>query len=88
MEKNFFDQMVQNDIRTYGNIQKISTGQADDNTVDCLLDYNYFKVHNKMIATDVSKHPELDSHPKAIKQINFTGNLENQSTIFFKNYRG
>ena len=25
----------------------------------------------------------LDAYPKAIEQINFTGNLENQSTIFF-----
>ena len=75
--------MVQNDIGTYGNIQKISTGQGDDNTTDFLLDHNYFKEHNKVIAIDLSKQQELDSDPKAIKQINFTGNLENQSTIFF-----
>ena len=36
-----------------------------------------------MIALDLSKQHELDSDPKAIKQIKFTGNLENQSTIFF-----
>ena len=47
-----------------------------------MLDYNYFKEH-KMIALDLSKQQELDSDPKAIKQIKFTGNLENQSTIFF-----
>ena len=75
--------MVQNDIGTYGNIQKISTGQGDDNTTDFLLDHNYFKEHNKVIAIDLSKQQELDSDPKAIKQINFTGNLENQSIILF-----
>ena len=48
-----------------------------------MLDHNYFKEHNKVIAIDLSKQQELDSDPKAIKQINFTGNLENQSTIFF-----
>ena len=36
-----------------------------------------------MIAIDLSKQQALDSDPKAIKQINFTGNLENQSTIDF-----
>ena len=36
-----------------------------------------------MIAIDLSKQQPLDSDPKAIQQINFTGNLENQSTIFF-----
>ena len=36
-----------------------------------------------MIAIDLSKQKELDSDLKEIQQINFTGNLENQSTIFF-----
>ena len=36
-----------------------------------------------MIAIDLSKQQELDSDPKTIQQINFTGNLESQSTIFF-----
>ena len=31
-----------------------------------------------MIAIDLSKQKKLDSDPKAIQQINFTGNLENQ----------
>ena len=36
-----------------------------------------------MIAIDLSKQQALDAGLKAIQQINFTGNLENQSTIFF-----
>ena len=47
-----------------------------------MLNYNYFK-KKKIIAIDLSKHQALDSDPKAIQQINFTGNLENESTIFF-----
>ena len=81
--KKNFDQPVKNDIRTYDNIRKISTGQEDDCRTGCLLGYNYFKEHYKMIAIDLSKQQELDSDPKTIQQINFTGNLENQSTIFF-----
>ena len=36
-----------------------------------------------MIAIDLSKQQALDADLKAIQQINFTGNLENQSKIFF-----
>ena len=47
-----------------------------------MLNYNYFK-KKKIIAIDLSKQQALDSDPKAIQQIDFTGNLENESTIFF-----
>ena len=36
--RNFFDQPIKNDIKTYENIRKIATGQGDDYTTDCLLD--------------------------------------------------
>ena len=36
-----------------------------------------------MIAIDLSKQQELDSDPKPLQQINFTGNLAHDSTIFF-----
>ena len=46
----FFDQPIKNDARTYDNIQNISTGQGDDSTTDCLLDYNYFKDYYRLKA--------------------------------------
>ena len=52
--KNVFDQPSKNDIRTYDNIRKILTRQGDDYTTGCLLDYNYFKKHYKMIRIDLS----------------------------------
>ena len=36
-----------------------------------------------MTAIDLSKQQAVDSDPKAIQQVNFTGNLEQQATIFF-----
>ena len=63
-------------MRTYDNIRKIATGQGDDCTTGCLLDYNYFNNYNKMIATDLSKQEALDADPEAMQQINFTGNLD------------
>ena len=53
--KNFFDQPVKIDWRTYDDIRKISTGQIAYYTTGCLLDYLYFKEHYKMIAIDLSK---------------------------------
>ena len=67
--KNCFDQPIKNYIKTYENIRKILTGQGDDYTSSCLLDYNYFKNYYKMIGTDLSKQQALDASPKAIQQI-------------------
>ena len=75
-EKNFFDQPVKSSVRTFDNIQKIVTGQGDDSTNGCLLDYNYFNNYDKMIAIDLSKQQAIDADLKAIQQINFTGNLD------------
>ena len=71
----FFDQPVRNNLRTYDNIWKIATGQGDDYTTGRLLDYKYFNEYYKMIATDLSKQRAVYVDPKAIQQINFTGNL-------------
>ena len=53
--RNFFDQPIENDLKTYYNIRKIATGQGDDYTIGCLLDYTYFKKYSKLIAIDLSK---------------------------------
>ena len=84
--KNFFDQPVKNDKVTHENIRKIATGQGDNYTTGCLLDYIYFKKYYKMIAIDLSKHQALDADPKAIQQINFTANLDRagNSILFLK----
>ena len=53
--RNFFEQPIKNDIKTYENIWKITTGQGDDYTTDCLLDYNYFRKHHKLVSIDLSE---------------------------------
>ena len=74
--KIFLDQPAKSDMRTYENIQKIATGQGNDYTTSCLLDYNYFNNYYKIIAIDLSKQQALDVDPKAIQKINFTRNLD------------
>ena len=81
--QDFFDQPVRHKLMTYENIRKIATGQGDDYKVGCLLYYIYFKNYYKVIATDLSKQQALDAVPKAIHQINFTGNLAQDATMFF-----
>ena len=68
--RNFFDQPIKNDLKTYDNIKKIVTGQGDDYTTGWLLDYSYFKKYYKLIAIDLSKQQDADL--KAIQQIIFT----------------
>ena len=70
-------------IITYENIRKIATGQGDDYTTGCLLDYSYFKDYYKMIAVDLSKQQALDVDLKVIQQINFTANLERAGNTRF-----
>ena len=67
-----FNQPINSDLKTYENTIKIATGQGDDYTTGCLLDYCYFKENYKMIAIDLSKQQVLDADPRAIQQINFT----------------
>ena len=64
----------------FDNICKTATGQGDDYTNGCLLDYSYFKEHYKMI---LSKQQALYAGPKAMQQIKFTGNLDQEGTFFF-----
>ena len=73
--RNFFDQTVKNDLKTYDNIRKIATGQDDDYTTGCLLDYPHFKKYYELIAIDLSKQQKLDVDLKAIQKISFTGNI-------------
>ena len=74
--EHFFDQPIKNNKITYENIRTIATGQGDDYTTGCLLDYPYFANTYKMIAVDLRKQQALDADPRAIQQINFTANLD------------
>ena len=64
--KNFFNQPINNDFKTYENIRKIATGQRDYYTTGCLLDYPYFKENYKMILTLLSRQQALDADPTEI----------------------
>ena len=67
--KNFFDQPVKRNLRTYENTRKIATRQGDDYATSCLLNYNYLNEYFKIMAIDLSKQQALDTDPKVIQQI-------------------
>ena len=69
--RNFYHQPINDIIKQYDEIRKIATGQGDDYTTGCLLDYQYFKDRYNLIAIYLSKQKELDADSRAIQQIEF-----------------
>ena len=53
--RNFYEQPIGDQIKKYDGIRKIASGQGDDYTTGCLLDYQYFKDHYQLITVDLSK---------------------------------
>ena len=74
--RNFYDQPINDSIKQYDEIRKISTGQGDDYTAGCLLDFVYFENKYRLIAADLSKQKALDADARAIQQIIFTGKIK------------
>ena len=68
-------------VKQYDEIRKTATGQGDDYTTGCLLDYQYFKDHYQLIAVDLSKQKELDADSRAFQQIEFYGMLKTNSQV-------
>ena len=74
--RDFYDQPINDSIKQYDEIRKISTGQGDDYTTGCLLDFAYFEKNYRLIAADLSKQKALDADSRAIQQIIFTGKIK------------
>ena len=53
--RNFYDQPINDSIKQYDEVRKISTGKGDDYTTGCLLDFSYFEKNYKIIVVDLSK---------------------------------
>ena len=68
-----YDHRINDFTKQYDEVTKVSTGQGDDYTTGCLLDYADFKDIYSLIAVDLSKQKALDADPRAIQQIVFQG---------------
>ena len=71
--RNFYDQPINDLIKQYDEVKKLSTGYGDDYTTGCLLDYAYFKDNYRLIAVDLSKKKASNPDSSAIQQIVFQG---------------
>ena len=71
--RDFYDQPINDTIKQYDEIRKISTGQGDYYTTGCLSDFSYSEKNSRLIASDLNKQKALDADSRAIQQIIFTG---------------
>ena len=71
--RNFHDQPINDMRKKYDEIKKIATGQWDDYTTGCLLDYQYFKDHHNFIAIDLSRQKELKKIQEQFNKLSLTG---------------
>ena len=79
--RNFYDQPINDSVKEYYEIRKVSTGRGDDYTTGCLLDFSYFEKNYRLIAVDSSKQKALDVDSRAIQQIILTGKTDNQIRV-------
>ena len=83
--RNFHDQPIDSDIKRYEEKGKLTTGQGEDYTTGCLLDYEYIKNHYRLIAVHLARQKKLDADPKSIQQIDFVEPLENLNDAIVAN---
>ena len=81
--RSFYDQPINDLIKQYDEVRKVSTGQGDDYTTGCLLDFAYFEKNYRLIAADLSKQKALDADSRAIQQIIFTGRANSDAMIYY-----
>ena len=65
--RKFDDQPINDTINKYDEIREVASGQGDDSTAGCLLDFQYFKNHSNLIAIDLCKKKGLDTDSRAIQ---------------------
>ena len=75
--RNFY-KPINDSIKQYDEIRKMSTGQGDDYATGCLLDFAYFENNCRLIAADLSKQKALDADSRAIHQIIFTSKIKSK----------
>ena len=71
--RNFYDQPINDLIKQYDEVRKLSTGQGDHYTIGCFLDCAYFRDSCRLIAVDLTKQKALDADLRATQQKVFQG---------------
>ena len=74
--RNFYYQPINDSIKQYDEVRKVSTRQGDDYMTGCLLGFAYFEKNYKLIVADLSEQRALDADSRGIQQIIFTGKIK------------
>ena len=53
--RNFCDQPINDIIKQYDEVRKVSVGYGDDYTTGCVLDYAYFKDNSRQLQARICK---------------------------------
>ena len=76
--KNFFGQPIDSDTKQYEEIKNLSTGQGEDYTTVCILDYEYVKNNYRKISVDLSRQ-------KSTQQKKLVGQFKNRDNGIVNN---
>ena len=79
--KNIYDQPINYDIKRFQEIKRLTTGKGEDYNTGYLLNYEYIKIHYRLIAVALGRRKEFDTDPKATQQIEFVAQLKNEDRI-------
>ena len=71
MNENFYSQPNDSNIKW---CEEIITGEGEDYTTGCLLDYYYVKNHFRLIAVDLSRRKEQMLIQKQLNKYNLLDN--------------
>ena len=82
-ERNFYDKPINDLIKQYDEVRKVSTGQGDDQTTGFLLAFAYFENNDRIIAADLNKQKALDADSRAIQPIILTGRANAGAMIYY-----
>ena len=74
--RSFYGQPINDLIKQYSEVRKVSTGQGDDYKTGCLLDFAYLEKKYRLITVDLNKQKAPDADSKVIQQIIFTGKIK------------
>ena len=80
--RNFYDQPINDSVKQYDEIRKISTIKSDDYTTGYLLDFDFFEKSYRLSAVDLSKRKALDADSRAFQQIIFTVKVSRAVIIY------
>ena len=68
------DQTINETIKQYNKVRKVSRRQSDDYTTGSFLEFAYFEKKIKLIVSNLIKQKTLDVDPRAIQQIIYKTN--------------